>query len=124
MFYLFYTCGTICTLVYLDYVEPRMTTNELVEKSKKIFSIKDINSEDFFKEVRRLIMNQLDGSITPEHFHSFCRTYERNGGIKSTWSHPKFDAICLILGRSRSLFDKEKFYKLYPSTKGQIDFIR
>jgi len=55
---------------------------------------------------------------------SIRRTFERHGGRRSKWAEPQFDAIAIVLGEHRDLFDTEGFLKRYPSVRRIVNTLR
>ena len=51
-------------------------------RSRKVFSKSDINKAEYYREVRRVIMNDMDvlGTLGPIYYTSFQRTYEKRNG--------------------------------------------
>ena len=103
-----------------------LNTRSIFEKSERRFTMKEINSREYHREVRRILNAKMDTehALTGVHYHSFCRRFEREHGIESNTTKPDFDAWCLVIGKSRKKFDTRKFLKVYKEAKSQILYIR
>lgn len=109
-----------------DEVGSQINTNDIFKKTEKRFQINEVNCRDYHREVRRILYAKMDTSrkLTGLYYHSFCRWFERAGGVHSKMAKPDYDAWCLVIGKKRSCFDAEKFFKLYNDARSQIAYIR
>lgn len=89
------------------------------------FKFDEMNSIPYWKEVRRLLSNQLGyKKLIPSHFLTFSANFERKGGVNCRKPDPIFDAWCFVLGKKRVGFDAKLFLQKYPTTKEQIYKLR
>lgn len=97
----------------------------LYEKDTTKFTVRDINTKKYWKEVRRIIYNKMDvNHLDDVYFLNFPLKFERNGGNSCKRPDPSFDAWSLVTGRCRDIFNHNDFFKMYPSLKDQIKYIR
>ena len=106
--------------------ESPIHVEDLYTKCKTVFKTSDINTSLYWKEVRRILFAKMEtkDKLSGIYWTSFQVTFDRKKGKSSTWPAPKYDAICLLLGKPRTLFDNEGFMKKYPSVKQQILYLR
>ena len=90
-----------------------------------IFSVRDINTMAYWQEVKKSLLKNVGyRTLNDLAYHSMSRLYERNGGSKSTWPSPKYDATCLVLKKPKETFDHHGFFQMFPSSEGLINQIR
>ena len=107
--------------------EPLLTIAELIqeEPSTETFSFKEINSERYWKEVRRLLFNRMGSKhLSSAHYHTFSDNFASKGGIDCRNPKPSFDAWCLVIGKCRRVFDLAGFLKKSPSVDKQLEGVR
>lgn len=108
--------------------ETPITVAYLNEKVKeKIFQGFQINTDDYFREVRRALFTHMfsEEPICNSKYLAFCRRYERaNGMFNRDVAEPKFDAWALIRGTSRIIFDYKRFFIRYPTCRDQVRYLR
>ena len=109
-----------------DKAESPIRTSQLFEENRRPFKFEEINSEEYMREVTRLLAANMDvkSKLSRQNYASFERTFENKGGVTSKWSKPLYDAICLILGHCRDGFDHKLFFSKFPSSMQQIAYIR
>ena len=91
----------------------------------KKFRNEDINSKLYFKEVRRIIMNDMDAKpLRWSHWLSFQRKMEEKGGVAYRKADPFYDAWMCARGECRLVFDRKKLLVNYPSLRQKINEIR
>ena len=92
----------------------------------KRFKCKDINSKEYFKEVKRIIFNDMDlwgslGKLSVLNFHTkyrkeLKRNYDRADHL--------FDAWMTITGKHSLEVDVQMFKQNKPSVSEKVDEIR
>ena len=98
--------------------------SDIMLSCKKTFSVTDINSEDYMKEVKRIILNRMDVKLSKIQYAAFCARYRKNGGKKYRKPDANYDAWMCIRGESRDIFDIQKLINKFPSIKPVIYRIR
>ena len=103
-----------------------ITMDDIFKKCERKFKFEDINCKDYHKEERRILYAKMDTKhkLSGAHFHSFCRRYERQGGMESKCTTPDYDAWCLVRGKCRKAFDSTKFFKKYSDVRHQLTYLR
>ena len=107
--------------------ETPLTIKFLMSRTEKYFPLCQVNTDDYFREVRKALYTNMFGEerITLAQYNSFCQRYIREGGTFNKHnSQPKFDAWCLIRGTSRLAFNHGKFFTRYPTCRDQIRMLR
>ena len=106
--------------------ESPLTTRDLCSPGEeKKFCFDDINRRPYCRAVRLLLFTNIGcDTLTAAHFHTFVNNFERKGGVSCRIPDPKFDAWCLVTGKTRDAFSSKKFLMLYPSVADQIIVIR
>ena len=105
--------------------EEEMDEMEIHMPDRKKFKIEDINSKEYFLEVKRIILNDLDTpGLIPIHVLIFDNKYrkEMKGGYISP--NPKFDAWMCVIGKSLPQFNVLNFKKENPSIMSKIEELR
>ena len=104
-----------------------MTIEFLTRKGERTFHASEINTDNYFREVRRALCCQMFGEerITEAQYVAFCRRWEREGGMfNKENSQPKFDAWSLVRGTSRIIFNYGRFFARYPTMRDQVILLR
>ena len=62
-----------------DETESPIKIATLYEKSTKLFSYNEINTKEYWREIRRIQYNHMDVSaeLSGIHYLSFCQTFEK-----------------------------------------------
>jgi len=114
--------------LHIDADENNESEVDVFDKPRYAYCRSDINSKGYFKEVRRIICNEMDafgGRVSGLHYLSFTNKYTKRRPIGSSIvPDPKIDAWLCVAGRRRDLFNVDKFVKMYPSVKQKICEIR
>ena len=111
-------------VVFVSDLESPIKLEEL-NKPCSTFKINQINDISYWREVKKFLIKNL-GFRNLDCFvgHSINRTLERNKGQDSTWPSPRYDAMCLVVGRFRRGFNADDFLAYYPSCRMMINKIR
>ena len=105
--------------------EDELDDDDIRMPEKKRFKKEDINSKDYFTEVKRIILNNLDMTgLSPIHVLSFDAKYRKEMKGEYLSPNPAFDAWMCVIGKSRPQFDVLEFKKKNPSVTDQISEIR
>ena len=98
----------------------------LNEPSKILFKFVDLNKRTYWREVRRIIYNNMDANteLKGVHYFSFMQKFDEKGREKSKWSKPWYDAWCLVIGRPRNGFLLDKFLKTYPTIREHLRLLK
>ena len=91
------------------------SSNESLPPLKR-FKCEDINSKEYFKEVKRIIFNNMDlsGSLSKLSVLNFHTKYRKELKGKYDREDPLFDAWMTITGKQRPEFDVQVFKQNNP----------
>ena len=109
-----------------DETEDEITWSDEFLALLKRFICEDINSQEYFKEVKRMIFNNMDSyaslsKLSVLNFHSkyrkkFKRNYDRADSL--------FDVWMTITQKQRPEFDVQMFKQNDPPVSGKVDEVR
>ena len=110
----------------LDETEDEITSSYEFLSPLKGFKCEDINSKEYFKEVKRIILNDMDsyGSLSKLSVLNFHNKYRKELKRNYDRADPLFDAWMTITGKQRPEFDVQMFKQNKASVSGKIDEIR
>lgn len=99
---------------------------DIREKLNMKYDTKKINTKVYFREVKRILLNDMDtiGPVGKVHVFSFYNKFDRVKGNSYKLWDPSFDAWMCLRGDERECFDTKAFIKMYPSVKGKIKDLR
>ena len=109
-----------------DETEDEITSSHEFLPPLKRFKCEDINSKEYFKEVKRIIFNNMDSyaSLSKLSVLNFHNKYRKELKRKYDRADPLFDAWMTITGKQRPEFDVQMFKQNNASVSGKIDEIR
>ena len=109
-----------------DETEDEITSSYEFSPPLKRFKCEDINSKEYFKEVKRIIFNNMDlcGSLSKFSVLNFHTKYRKELKGKYDRADLLFDAWMKITGKQRSEFDVQIFKQNNPSVSEKVDEIR
>ena len=109
-----------------DEIEDEITSSYEFLPPLKQFKCEDINSKEYFKEVKRIIFNDMDsyGSLSKLSVLNFHNKYRKELKRNYDRADPLFDAWMTITGKQRPEFDVQMFKQNNPSVSGKVDEIR
>ena len=110
----------------LDETEDEITSSYEFLSPLKRFKCEDINSKEYFKEVKRIILNDMDsyGSLSKLSVLNFHNKYRKELRRNYDRADPLFDAWMTITGKQRPEFDVQMFKQNNPSVSEKVDEIR
>ena len=100
---------------------------DVYQPEKKKFKPNDFDEKCYYKEVYRVIVNEMDkrGRLHRLDTLNFLRKYEKELKSKSyAKPDPHFDAWMCVLGRKRKEFNPRQLVKYYPGVKKLVENIR
>ena len=108
-----------------DETEEEITSSYEFLPPLKRFKCEDINSKEYFKEVKRIIFNNMDlcGSLSKLSVLNFHTKYRKELKGKCDRADPLFDAWMTITGKQRPEFDVQIFKQNNPSVSEKVDEI-
>ena len=105
--------------------EDEIDDDDIRMPERKQFKKEDINSREYFTEVKRVILNNLDKTgLSPIHVLSFNAKYRKEMKGEYLSPNPSFDAWMCVIGKCRPQFDVLEFKKQNPSVIEKILKIR
>ena len=109
-----------------DETEERITSSYEFLPPLNRCKCEDINSKEYFKEVKRMMFNNMDlcGSLSKLSVLNFDTKYRKELKRNYDRADPLFDAWMTITGKQRPEFDVQMFKKNNPSVSGKADEIR
>ena len=109
-----------------DKTEDEITSSYEFLPPLKRFKCEDINSKEYFKEVKRIIFNNMDSypSLSKLSVLNFHNKYRKELRRNYDRADPLFDAWMTITGKQRPEFDVQMFKQNKASVSGKIDEIR
>ena len=109
-----------------DETEDEITSSYEFLPPLKQFKCEDINSKEYFKQVKRIIFNNIDlcGSLSKLSVLNFHTKYRKE--LKRTYDRadPLFDPWMNITGKQRPEFDVQMFKQNNPTVSKKVDEIR
>ena len=92
----------------------------------KRFKCEDINSKEYFKEVKGIIFDNMDscGSLSKLSVLNFHTKYRKEFKWNYDRADPLFDGWMTIVGKQRPEFDVQMFKQNNPSVSEKADEIR
>lgn len=109
-------------------VESDIDRYETSVPPRNIYRCSDVNTPAYFKEVRRILNNNMDamfGRVSGLNYLTFMNKYsKRKPAESSKIPDPKIDAWLCVAGRRRDVFNLTQFIKTYPSIKDRITELR
>ena len=109
-----------------DETEDEITSSYEFLPPLKRFKSEDINSKEYYKEVKRIIFNNMDlcGSLSKLGVLNFHTNYRKELKGKYDRADPLFDAWMTITGKQRPEFDVQIFKQNNSSVSEKIDETR
>ena len=109
-----------------DKTEDEITSSYEFLPPLKRFKCEDINSKEYFKEVKRIIFNNMDSypSLSKLSVLNFHNKYRKELKRNYDRADPLFDAWMTITGKQRPEFDVQMFKQNKASVSGKTDEIR
>ena len=109
-----------------DETEEEITSSYEFLPPLKRFKCEDINSKEYFKEVKRIILNNMDlcGSLSKLSVLNFHTKYRKELKGKYDRADPLFDGWMTFTGKQRPEFDVQIFKQNNPSMSEKVDEIR
>ena len=109
-----------------DETEDKITSLYEFLPPLKRFKCEDINSKEYFKEVKRIIFNNMDSypSLSKLSVLNFHNKYRKELKRNYDRADPLFDAWMTITGKQRPEFDVQMFKQNKASVSGKTDEIR
>ena len=109
-----------------DETEDRITSSYEFLPPLNRCKCEDINSKEYFKEVKRMMFNNMDlcGSLSKLSVLNFDTKYRKELKRNYDRADPLFDAWMTITGKQRPEFDVQMFKQNKASVSGKIDEIR
>ena len=109
-----------------DETEDRITSSYEFLPPLNRFKCEDNKSKEYFKEVKRMIFNNMDlcGSLSKLSVLNFDTKYRKELKRNYDRADPLFDAWMTITGKQRPEFDVQMFKQNKASVSGKIDEIR
>ena len=109
-----------------DETEDEITSSYEFLPPLKQFKCEDINSKEYFKQVKRIIFNNIDlcGSLSKLSVLNFHTKYRKE--LKRTYDRadPLFDPWMNITRKQRPEFDVQMFKQNNPTVSKKVDEIR
>ena len=109
-----------------DETEDEITLSYEFLPPLKQFKCEDINSKEYFKQVKRIIFNNIDlcGSLSKLSVLNFHTKYRKE--LKRTYDRadPLFDPWMNITRKQRPEFDVQMFKQNNPTVSKKVDEIR
>ena len=109
-----------------DETEDEITSSYEFLPPLKQFKCEDINSKEYFKQVKRIIFNNIDlcGSLSKLSVLKFHTKYRKE--LKRTYDRadPLFDPWMNITRKQRPEFDVQMFKQNNPTVSKKVDEIR
>ena len=109
-----------------DETEDEITSSYEFLPPLKQFKCEDINSKEYFKQVKRIIFNNIDlcGSLSKLSVLNFHTKYWKE--LKRTYDRadPLFDPWMNITRKQRPEFDVQMFKQNNPTVSKKVDEIR
>ena len=110
----------------MESCEEESSTEDELKPPRKRFRSDEINTKEYFKEVKRLISRDMDlcGGLQKKSVLGFHNRYHKE--LKNDYENadPYFDGWMMLIGKQREVFDAELFLRTYPSVKKRIQKIR
>ena len=109
-----------------DETEDRITSSYEFLPPLNRCKCEDINSKEYFKEVKRMMFNNMDlcCSLSKLSVLNFDTKYRKELKRNYDRADPLFDAWMTITGKQRPEFDVQMFKQNNPSVSGKVDEIR
>ena len=109
-----------------DETEDEITSSYEFLPPLKRFKCEDINSKEYFKEVKGIIFNNMDscGSLSKLSVLNFHTKYRKEFKWNYDRADPLFDGWMTIVGKQRPEFDVQMFKQYNPSVSEKADEIR
>ena len=93
--------------------------------NQKRFKREDTNTKNYFTEVKRVLLNNLDEiRLSKLHVLSFQSKYRRELRGNYVKADPVSDAWMCVLGKKRPQFDVVEFKRMNPSVLTKIEELR
>lgn len=93
--------------------------------NQKRFKREDTNTKNYFTEVKRVLLNNLDEiRLCKLHVLSFHTKYRKELRGNYIRADPVFDAWMCVLGKNRPQFDVVEFKRTNPSVLKKIEELR
>ena len=108
-----------------DETEDRITSSYEFLPPLNQCKCEDINSKEYFKEVKRMMFNNMDlcGSLSKLSVLNFDTKYRKELKRNYDRADPLFDAWMTITGKQRPEFDVQMFKQNNPSVSEKVDRI-
>ena len=108
-----------------DETEDRITSSYEFLPPLNRCKCEDINSKECFKEVKRMMFNNMDlcGSLSKLSVLNFDTKYRKELKRNYDRADPLFDAWMTITGKQRPEFDGQMFKQNNPSVSEKVDGI-
>ena len=110
---------------------PDLTKDEITSSyeflpSLKRFKYEDINSKEYFREIKRIIFNNMDsyGSLSKMSILNSHIKYRKELKRNYDLADPLFDAWMINTGKQRPQFDVLTVKQNNPSVSGKVHEIR
>ena len=109
-----------------DDTKDEITSSYELLSPLKRFECEDINSKEYFKEVKRIIFNNMDscGSLSKLSVLNFHTKYRKELKRNCDRADPLLDAWMKITGKQRPEFDVQMFKQNNPSVSETVDEIK
>ena len=109
-----------------DETEDRITSSYEFLPPLNRCKCEDINSKEYFKEVKRMMFNNMDlcGSLSKLSVLNFDTKYRKELKRNYDRADPLFDAWMTITGKQCPEFDVQMFKQNNPSVSEKVDEIR
>ena len=106
--------------------ESEFEEDDIPHRTKELFKTEDINSYRYNREVRRIILNNMDitSKLTSANYLTFSDNFQKMGGRKGKKPDPKIDAWMLVKGKRRDIFEAKAFLNRYLSIRGYLEKYR
>ncbi|XP_066917951.1 uncharacterized protein [Clytia hemisphaerica] len=96
------------------------------EKCFKRFKFTEINSEEYWSEICRLLFTRFDkgDKLTSAYYLTFVDNFAKHGGVDRRGAEPRVDGWFLVSGKVRTGFDVKGFLEKHPYVEDQLRVIR
>lgn len=101
-----------------------VTMEDLTSRTKSVYNKEDINSVEYLTDVKRVLYNMHQEFGGYKSYTDMLSMFETHGGQSSLAAIPKLDAIGLLVSKTRTIFDFNKFLTLCPGIMSQINYVR
>jgi len=98
----------------------------VAEKSTRTFKFTEINTQEYWSEMCRLIVKWFDrrSSLSIAHYNTFTNNMARHGGLKRQGAKPDIECWFLVAGKVREGFDAKTYLNTYPWIEDELRGIR